>query len=268
MTPLPLFPSRPAKALSRTALFLLAALAALWTLPAAAQTACDGARAGCGQIVPATCGGTPATPAPASLWGAELQPADTAQLPSERDSTGFAEFATYYGATNWFMGLSIQNNYLVTGSSHGLAVWDLHQDAAHPKLLGKLTDASFLVWAIGEIKWPLQDIAMVNGDDTIAALAGESNIGIGIVDLSVKTTPRLLYQNHLKSGEEVYAANLGGTEYAFLAASQGSPSGGVYAFNMTAARGHDLAAAGARAITGRLRRRRQGREGGEGGEQG
>src|SRR5947209_7337003 len=231
MTSSPPSISRPAKALSRTVPFLLAALSSLSPLPAAAQATCDGARAGCGQIVPASCGGTPATPAPSSLWGAELQPADTAQLPSERDSTGFGEFSTYYGATNWFMGLSIQNNYLVTGSSHGLAVWDLHQDAAHPKFLGKLTDSSFPVWAIGEIKWPLQDIAMVNGDDTIAALAGESNIGIGIVDLSVKTTPRLLYQNHLKSGEEVYAANLGGTEYAFLAASQGSPSGGVYAFN-------------------------------------
>ncbi len=234
MTPLLQSPSRSARALSRTIPFLVAAL---WALPAFAQTsACTSARAGCGQIVPASCGGTPATPPPASLWGSELQPADTAQLPSERDSTGFAEFATYYGATNWFMGLSVQNNYLVTGSSHGLAVWDLHQDAAHPKFLGKLTDANFPVWGIGEVKWPLQDIAMVNGDDTIAALTGESNIGIGIVDLSVKSTPRLLYQNHLRSGEEVYAANIGGTEYAFMAASQGSPSGGIYAYNMTAAR--------------------------------
>ncbi len=231
-------PSRIAKTLSRTAQllpFLLAAASVLPAAPAAAQTSCDLARSGCGQIVPTTCGGTPATGAPRSLWG-ELQPTDTGQLPSERDSTGFPEFAQNYDSTNWFVGLSIQNNYLVTGSSHGLATWDLHTDPAHPHFLGRLTDASFPVWAIGEIKWPLQDIAMVQGDDTIAALSGESNIGVAFVDTSNKTSPRLLYQNHLKSGEEVYAANIGGTEYAFLAASQGSPSGGVYAFNLTQAR--------------------------------
>src|SRR6476469_7588507 len=114
--------------LPRTGL-LLVVVAALCLAPVAVESAtCD--RSGCGYLTP-TCGGSPATPAPASLWG-ELQPTDVGPLPHSRDTTFFNEFRDIYSQNNWYRGLSIQNNYLVTAMAYGLTVWDLHQNPTDP----------------------------------------------------------------------------------------------------------------------------------------
>ncbi|HZF10342.1 MAG TPA: hypothetical protein VFE33_16250 [Thermoanaerobaculia bacterium] len=206
----------------------LGLIAALPGGPATAQT-CD--RSGCGLI---SCG-DPARPAPASLWG-ELQPVDSNPLPLERDSTAFDEFTQNYSTFPWFTGVEAQNGYLVASLAYGLESWDLRTHPDRPDFLGRLSWGDFPVWVdSAEEKWPIQDVAMPAGVDTIAAVVGHAGIGLAIVDLADKTHPHLLYQSYKKNGEEVYATTLGGTPYAFLAASGGSPSGGVFAYDMSQA---------------------------------
>src|SRR4029079_17675410 len=73
-------------------------------------------------------------------------------------------------------------------------------------------------------------------NDSVAAVAGHSGVGIAIVDFSDKSRPRVVYQNNDKDGEEVYTTTRGGNDYAFLAASGGPSGGGVFAYDMTRAR--------------------------------
>jgi len=224
---------RPRSPLGIAVLFSLALTTALPGGPASAQT-CD--RSGCGR----TSCGTPARPALQSYWG-ELQPVDPNPLPLGRDATSFDEFApnasALYSLTNWYMGIESQNGYLFTAMAYGLQVWDLRTHPANPDFLGKLSYTSFPVWVDDlEEKLPLQDVVTPPGVDSIAAMAGHAGIGLAIIDLTDKTAPHLLYQSHKKNGEQVYVANLGGTPYAFLAASGGDPSGGVFAYDMNQAR--------------------------------
>src|SRR5260370_14303992 len=85
------------------------------------------------------------------------------------------------------------------------------------------------------IKRPLQHVAPPAGVDTSAAVAVLAGSGIGIVNLASKTLPKLAYQSYKKDGRQVYAAILGGRQYAFLAASAGDPSGGAFIYDMTQA---------------------------------
>jgi hypothetical protein len=222
----------PLRVFGRALSIFLVLASTLPANPAAAQT-CD--RSGCGQI---SCG-TPAVPAPATMWG-ELQPADPiAPLPINRDSTAFDEFHQAYASFPWYTGLDVQNGYLVTGLAYGLQIWDLRTQPATPTALGVFPNTSghFPVWIDSpEEKWPLQDLAMPPGDDTVAVTAGHAGVGLAMVDLTDKTKPRFLYQSYKKDGEGVYVAQIGGTEYAFLAASGGDSGGGVFAYSVTQAR--------------------------------
>jgi hypothetical protein len=221
--------ARPQVAFGSALFFSLVLATVLSVGPAAAQS-CD--RSGCGII---SCG-TPAVPAPASFWG-ELQPTDVGALPFNRDSTAFDEFHQAYSSFPWFTGLDIQNGYLVNGLAYGLQVTDLRSNPAAPFVLGSLPFTKFPVWVdSAEEKWPLQDLSMPAGVDTIAAVAGHAGIGLALVDLTDKTQPRFLYQSFKKNGEAVYATTLGTTQYAFLAASGGNPSGGLFTYNLTQAR--------------------------------
>jgi PKD repeat protein len=208
---------------------VLCAVFLLGVLPLAAQT-CD--RSGCGRAACAT----PATPAPRSLWG-ELQPTDIGALPLSRDSTAFDEFHEGYSGRPWYTGIDIENGYAITALAYGLQISDLRSSPTNPTVLGTFPFSSFPHWVdSAEEKWPLQAVDAPAGVDNIAAIVGHAGIGIAIVDLTNKSTPHLLYQNYEKNGEEVYAATIGGTQYAFMAASGGNPSGGVYMYNMSQAR--------------------------------
>ena len=194
-------------------------------LPATAQT-CD--RSGCGYAACAT----PATPVPRSFWG-ELQPADTGALPRNRDSTAFNEFQQGYSQVPWYTGVDVANGYLFTSLAYGIQAWDLHTHPENPDILGVLPFTKIPTWInSAEEKWPIQDISVPN--DSLAAIAAHAGVGIVIADFTDKQNPRVLYQSHDKDGEEVYTANIGGTNYAFLAAS--GFGGGVYAYNMDKAR--------------------------------
>ncbi len=197
--------------------------------PAAAQT-CD--RSGCGF---AQCA-TPIRPVPQTVWGGgELQPVDSDPLPVGRDSSSFNEFAGgQYALTNWFMGIDTANGYLMVAQAYGLQVWDTHADPANPTLTGSITWNHFPMWNnTAEIKWPIQSVAVPAGVDSMAVVSGMGGIGAAIMDLTDKTHPRITYQASGADGAQVYAATIGGSNYAFLAASPGQFNGGLFAFNMT-----------------------------------
>jgi PKD repeat protein len=221
------------------AVFFLLSLAAPGGL-AAAGPACD--RSGCGF---ATCA-TPAAPAPSDRWGG-LRPVSTYTSCGRfgpafcTDSSAFLEQQQAYSSFPWFMSLDTENQYLFVALSHGLQVWDAHSGIAQP--LSQLSFQAFPVWSGNpEVKWPLQDVdAPANVDDEVA-VAGASGIGIGIIDLADKSNPKFLYQNYKKEGNQVYAATLGGRRYAFLAATGGEPTGGLYAYDMTLAKSYSSCA--------------------------
>jgi len=215
-------------------LFQLLVLSIGLVSPAAAQT-CD--RSGCGR---ATCA-TPATPAPSDRWGG-LRPLDDSiptctrlGPPFCRDSTAFDEFTQRYDEFPWYMSVDAENGFLFVALAHGLQVWDA--SGFFPEPLSQLSFAAFPMWSNNpEAKWPLQDVDAPPGVDNLAAVAGQAGIGVAIIDLTNKAEPKVLYQNHKKEGAQVYAATVGGRQYAFLAASAGEPSGGLFAFDMTQAR--------------------------------
>jgi PKD repeat protein len=218
-------------------LAIVAALFLAAGLPAGAQT-CD--RSGCGRISCAT----PARPVPAERWG-ELQPVDASfvlcaknQPAFCRDSTNFNEFAAQrYQEFPWFMSVDIENGYLFAGLAHGLQVWDLRTTPASPRPVGQLSFGLVPVWVDNpEIKLPFQDVDAPPGEDEVAALAGLSGVGLVVADLSDKEEPAVHYQSYRKDGNQVHTAAIGGRQYAFLAASGGQPSGGLYVYDLTRAR--------------------------------
>jgi PKD repeat protein len=209
------------------------------TSPAAADASCD--RSGCGFAACAT----PALPAPTNLWG-ELQPADasfttcTAVGPAFcRDSTSFNEFQNSYSSYPWYMSVDTENGYAFLANAYGMQIWDARTTPQSPTPVGQLTYGSLPVAANNaEIKWPIQSVDAPAGVDTVAALAGEAGIGLVAVDLTDKTSPKVLFQSFLLDGEQVYAATLGGRQYAFLAASSGNPAGGVFVYDLTRAQNY------------------------------
>jgi len=134
------------------------------------------------------------------------------------------------------MSVDTANGYVFTGLAYGLEIWDARSTPANPSPLGQVALSDFPVGpANPEIKLPLQQVAAPSGVDTVAALAGLSGVGIGIVNLSNKTLPKLAYQSYKKEGQQVYAATLGGRQYAFLASPSADPAGGLFLYDMTAA---------------------------------
>jgi len=199
-----------------------------WTRPAVAQL-CGGTRvAGCG-FDPCK---TPAQPVPQSLWGT-LKPADTAPYSDGRDLTSFNEFVSRYDSNPFFFSIDIQQGYAFTAMDYGVKVWDVRSGGS-PAFLGYMDWHSFLFWPQGqELKTPLQDISLPAGNISIGAVAGQAGIGTAIVDFSSLSRPRVVYQDSRGDATAVYAVNLGGTNYAFAAASAGTPS--LHVYNMDAA---------------------------------
>jgi len=78
----------------------------------------------------------------------------------------------------------------------------------------------------------------------LAVTACHSGVGLAVVDLSDKTKPIVLYQSNKKNGEEVYVNTIGGTQYAFMAATTGNSAGGVFVYNLTQARQYRSCAEG------------------------
>jgi PKD repeat protein len=212
----------PRSALAALAALLVAAPLAAQTCPNA-PAACD--RSGCAAVACAT----PAVAVPQAYWG-ELQPATPACSPLPGDVTGVLNQAQAQ-VTSFFDALDLQNGFVFTGAGYGMQVWDVHTTPASPQLLGSLTYGQFPYSAAGnEVYEPIQSISAPPGVDTMAAISAASgNMGILIVDLTQKASPKIAYQGYIDSAFQVYAAKIAGTNYAFMATQ--SPTG-VYLFNM------------------------------------
>lgn len=216
-----------------------AALALLLVGGSAPALAAECDRGGCGRIA---CG-TPALPVPPTLWGS-LQPVDTAFTLCTnrgpvgcRDSTAFDEFREFYNNFPWFMGLDIENGFILVAAAHGLQVWDTRPDPEHPLLLGRIASSAFPVQHdSAEIKWPLRDIDSPPGVDTVTTVAGDGGIGLVVLDTTNKGRPLVHYQSFQKNAEQVYTGTAGGRHLAFLAANGGGAGGGLYAYDLDKAR--------------------------------
>jgi PKD repeat protein len=223
-------PSRPLTAILARWMLALLVLPALFLLarPLTAQTVdCTKAeRTGCAPDLvgsKSVCF-TPAQPVPAALWGGELQPVVEA-LPKERDATSFNEFLEAYWSRNFFYGLEIRNGWVIMGLAHGIGVWDARTSPASPafvsaKRYGPAGDGVFPYIPGGESS-KIVFLTVSAPDDTVAALAGANGGGLLVFDLTDKTQPRGAYQNFGKSAQSVWAAKIGSTRYAFLAATNG-----------------------------------------------
>ena len=235
----------PRRSLSRLCAALLLVLLGAAAVPSL-QAQCN--RAGCGRLTGA-CGGYPAKPAPADRW-TDLQAIDP--IPATRDSTKFdqsgVETTNIFDLFSWFMSVDVENGYLIAGLGHGIQIWDARSGKeAAPVLLSQYKGG----WAGPAGNWPewvndphifypLYDVDAPAGKDNVAAIVGEGGIGMSIFDLSDKTQPKLTYRSYKKDMRQVYTATIGGVDYAFGAAYQGEPSGGLYVYNMTASMPYTL----------------------------
>lgn len=222
----------------RIVLLLLVASFLLTSSPPAWAQGCE---TGCGR---AECA-TPAKPVPAALWG-DLQPAESS-LPANRDATSFNEFRETYFSRNWYFALDVEGNNLFTALSHGLQIWDISNPAA-PNLRSQVKESGsgsvFPVWVdSAEVKWPLVDVDVPDGNDNVATVVGGAGIGFAVFDTSNKNQPKIAYQSHHKDGFDVYATTIGNTSYAFAATSQG-----LIAYNLAAARQFNRCSEGTPAV--------------------
>ncbi len=239
------FPRRPWSRLFAVALLALLGAAAV-SSPLQAQQ-CD--RTGCGRLSGA-CGGFFAKPAPQNRW-TDLEAVDPSPLPVTRDSTKFnqsgQETTNIFDFFSWFMSVDVENGYLIGAIAHGIQIWDVRTNPSSPVLVSQYKGG----WAAPAGNWPewvndphvfypLYDVDAPAGKDNVAAIVGEGGIGLTIFDLTDKSQPRLAYRSHKKDMRQVYAATIGGVDYAFGAAYQGEPSGGLYVYNMTAAKQYSL----------------------------
>lgn len=180
-------------------------------------------------------GTNPAEPAADRLWG-DLQAVDPSPLPSSRDSTSFKLPQNQYSSFNFFTSIDVEGGWVIAGTAYSLQVWDNRTNPVETKPVG---EARFNIWPewINDLHafFPLLDVDAPKGNPNRAAIVGEAGVGIAIFNLADKSKPVLAYQSHHKNGRQVYAANVGGTDYAFMAADGGDPSGGLYVYNMTKA---------------------------------
>jgi PKD repeat protein len=210
------------------ALAVAAVAAAGGPAPAAAQT-CD--RTGCGWI---SCG-TPATPVASTYWNSSLQPAETS-IPLERDVTAFNEYTGAYASNPYFFSIDIQNGWAFTAMDYGVKVWDIHSSPVPTSSTSYLNlNGGFLNGGDpNENKTPIQDISLPAGNDSLGAVVGQGKVGTAIIDFSNKSMPHAIYQSYDVEATAVYAANVAGTNYAFVGSVQ--QPGGLLAYNMDAAK--------------------------------
>lgn len=177
--------------------------------------------------------GTPATQTPQSLWGS-LRPVkiitDSSRYTGSQRSDGNLPIHTY---------IDIENDHLFVSFFSGFGIWDASgNNARNPVLLGKVDGwaGAFGSWVPpGEFKDMIFGIDAPAGDHTVVAVAGYAPVGFSIWDTSNKSIPRQVYQDHTtRFAIQVYAATIGGRQYAFVADSAGTP--GLHVYDMTAAK--------------------------------
>lgn len=214
---------------SRSSLRLLARSAAAGAVLAVAVVP-----SAAGQTCSKSCGfsdcGTPASGVASQLWG-ELESAEGAGLLG-RDSTHFQEFGHNHVENQfpWFTSVDVEESTVFTSTGYGVTAWERSSSGALGtvwKLSGR-NDFPFM--AGGELSNPLQDVDAPPGNAGAVAVSGLGTFGLAIIDAREVARPRVAYQDQGEDANEVYAARIGGRDYAFLATASG-----VRAYDMTAA---------------------------------
>ena len=190
------------------------------------------------------------TTVPSNVWtGSGMKPADPSPLPksptpNKRYTSDFNEFSGPESAVPWFMSLDIENGYVFVAGGYRLQIWSngiptSGDGNVDMNLLGEVKgqgsgSGAFPFLYQGESSEPILDVDAPDGDDSVVALVGYANMGMSIIDTSVKAAPKLVYQDVGKAATEVYAARLGGTVYGFMSQIQPTPSG-LQLYNMSRA---------------------------------
>jgi PKD repeat protein len=171
---------------------------------------------------------------PASLWG-DLEPESV--LLDATNWTGSQAPTTRFPITT---SIDIENGWIFHSFYGGIAIWDAHTDPAKPVRVSQLGgfEGQIPGWRpTGEFTQVIQYVDAPEGVDTIMVVGGLPSLGLTIWDTSIKTSPRELYQDKDRFSYQVYAARIGGRDYAFAGDFQGNTPG-VHVYDMTAARSY------------------------------
>jgi len=180
---------------------------------------------------------TPAISRDPALWG-ELEPGFVGTLPVNRDTTDFDQVGDFEAHPYW-LSLDVENGYVFTVAGRRLQIWNANANPGNPT---SVFDEGFrdlnLTWTPdAHAFFIFEDIDAPPADDDIIALVGRYGVGMAVYDTTVKSSPVMKYQDYGigngRWGEEVYAATIGGRDYAFAVANQ---EGGVFAYDLTAAK--------------------------------
>ncbi len=217
---------RGARGMGSWVLWVMAGLAASPADPAVAQL-CSG-----GPVCQFLSCRSPAFAPPTALWG-ELKPATAGQVPSNRDSTDFAEFFDPPGLQfpHW-MSLDIENGWVFAAVDHGLEIWDARFNPGSPTRVAQIGQPSFPTWPTEPHEGvPIRDIDAPDGVDTVAVVGFAGAGGLVVFDTTSKAGPTARYADRARTTLEVYAARIAGRNYAFGA----NTLSGLLAYDLTAA---------------------------------
>jgi hypothetical protein len=169
---------------------------------------------------------------PATLWGA-LQPSGV--LVNSTSWTGSQRPSLTYNISTT---VDIENNWLFVSNYDGFSIWDASANPTNPtKVVHKGGfEGQIPGWnPTGEFTQVVFGVDAPEGIDTIMALAAMPNtLGFTIWDTTNKTNPIELYRDTARASYQVYAARIGGRDYAFVADFLGTT--GLHRYDMTAAR--------------------------------
>lgn len=212
---------------------MVASMLAVVTAVRPARAQCKDASEACYYYDDKSC--TPLKPVEKKLWG-ELQPVDPVPLPPDRDHTTYNTSQFPSGGDNLFDGIDISNGYLFMAGSCEIQIWDLHGTPTRPKRVASLEACGGLNgksplwprWGHAHLWWTQENIAVPADDDNLALVDGES--GVGILDTSDKTHPKLLYQDYGGSSgiAKVVVLTMGGRHIGFAGTRDTSNSDGVH----------------------------------------
>ncbi len=175
----------------------------------------------------------PAAPPPQSLWsGSSFEPS-TILLDATRWTGSQLPNTSFPISTS----VDIENGWVFHSFYGGFSIWDARTNPAAPTRAAQIGgfEGSFPGWPrVGEFTQVVFYIDAPEGNDNLAAIAAISPLGLTIWDTTNKTAPRELYQDASKFMYQVYAARIGGRDYAFGGDFVGNT--GLHAYDMTAAR--------------------------------
>jgi hypothetical protein len=175
--------------------------------------------------------GSPAELVPPALWD-DLQP-ERILIDATKWTGSQRPTMAYQISTS----VDIENGFVFSSFYGGFSIWDARTNPGNPQRLGIIGgyEGMFPSWpSLTEFTQIVFYIDAPAGDDSIAAVAAITPVGLSIWDTSDKSTPRPLYQDTGKFMYQVYTARIAGRDWAFGADFQSGT--GLHLYDMTAAR--------------------------------